>query len=101
MRSSARFVGATILMVIGLAALWQAAPRGGPRLVTAVLLMLAVWWNLGLIALFGAGLMDRQRLELRRNGHAASDLCWVRLAKSSATVAATSSAWRSLRRGSQ
>jgi len=29
----------------------------------------AVWWNLGMMAQFGAGLMDRQRLELSRNAY--------------------------------
>jgi hypothetical protein len=28
---------------------------------------LCVWWNLGLTLQFGAGLMDRQRLEPRHN----------------------------------
>jgi hypothetical protein len=28
-----------------------------------------IWWNLGLMALFGARMMDRQRLELRRNAY--------------------------------
>ncbi len=31
--------------------------------------MLCVWWNLALIALFGTGLMNRQRLELGRNAY--------------------------------
>jgi hypothetical protein len=62
-----RFVSATILLVIGLAALWQALPRGAPRAALATSVVAAVWWNLGLMALFGAGLMDRQRLELGRN----------------------------------
>jgi hypothetical protein len=30
----------------------------------------AVWWNLGLAFQFGAGLMNRQRLELGRNAYA-------------------------------
>ena len=64
-----RFVGATILLVIGLAALWQSLPRGVPRLAAGVAIAAAVWWNVGLMALFGAGLMDRQRLEVRRNAY--------------------------------
>ena len=31
--------------------------------------VLCVWWNLALIAEFGTGLMDRQRLELRKNAY--------------------------------
>jgi hypothetical protein len=31
--------------------------------------VLCVWWNLALIALFGTGLMDRQRIELARNAY--------------------------------
>jgi hypothetical protein len=30
---------------------------------------LCVWWNLGLMVQFGAGLMDRQRLDWRRNAY--------------------------------
>lgn len=30
---------------------------------------LAVWWNLGLMIQFGAGLMDRQRMEPARNAY--------------------------------
>ena len=30
---------------------------------------LCVWWNLALMAEFGTGLMDRQRLELRQNAY--------------------------------
>jgi hypothetical protein len=62
-----RFVGATILLVVGLAALWRAVPAGSPRLATAIVAGIAIWWNIGLMTLFGAGLMDRQRLDLRQN----------------------------------
>ncbi|MGH9307845.1 MAG: hypothetical protein ACRD1U_00630 [Vicinamibacterales bacterium] len=64
-----RFVGATILLVIGLAALWRAVPRGWWRAAVATCAVLAIWWNVGLMALFGAGLMDRQRLTLRQNAY--------------------------------
>jgi hypothetical protein len=64
-----RFVGATILLVIGLAALWRAVPRGWSRAAVATCAALAIWWNVGLMALFGAGLMDRQRLTLRQNAY--------------------------------
>jgi hypothetical protein len=33
----------------------------------AILLALAIWWNLGLMVQFGSGMMDRQRLDLARN----------------------------------
>jgi hypothetical protein len=64
-----RFVGATIVLVIGLAALWRAAAGRVPRVALAAAIALAVWWNVGLMALFGAGLMDRQRLDLRQNAY--------------------------------
>lgn len=63
-----RFVGLTSLFVVGLAALL--ARMGGSRarqVVCGVMVVVGVWWNLGLMAQFGAGLMDRQRLELGRN----------------------------------
>jgi hypothetical protein len=75
-----RFVGLTALFVVGLAALMSrvfapaaAGAVAGPvpgrvrRLLVAAVVALGVWWNLGLMAQFGAGLMDRQRLELGRN----------------------------------
>ena len=64
-----RFVGTTIILVIGLAAVirWTAAqPVRGAVLGTIAICM---WWNLGLMAQFGAGLMDRQRLEPARNAY--------------------------------
>lgn len=64
-----RFVGATCLLVVGLAGSWQAVPRGLPRAALAAAGVLAVWWNIGLMALFGAGLMDRQRLHPGQNAY--------------------------------
>jgi hypothetical protein len=64
-----RFVGASILFVIGLAALQRAVPGGVFRTGAGAIAVLAVWWNIGLMALFGAGLMDRQRLHLRQNAY--------------------------------
>ena len=64
-----RFVGASILFVIGLAALQRAVPAGMFRTGAAAIAVLAVWWNIGLMALFGAGLMDRQRLHPRQNAY--------------------------------
>jgi hypothetical protein len=43
-------------------------PRGS-RIACAAAVAFGVWWNLGLMAQFGAGLMDRQRLELGRNAY--------------------------------
>ena len=62
-----RFVGATVLFVVGLAALWQAVPRGLMRGAIVTITLAAIWWNVGLMALFGANLMDRQRLHPREN----------------------------------
>ena len=64
-----RFVALTVLLTIGLAAmlgpLWRA-----PWKVPAALAMAAcVWWNLALIAQFGTGMMNRQRLEPRKNAY--------------------------------
>jgi hypothetical protein len=66
-----RFVALTILLTIGLAAWLASIPRGAWRPVSAVIVGLCVWWNVALIAQFGTGLMNRQRLELRRNAYAA------------------------------
>ena len=49
-------------------------PRGnrGParmRMAVIALLVLGTWWNLGLMAQFGGGLMDRQRLTLADNAY--------------------------------
>jgi hypothetical protein len=49
--------------------LWQAVPRGVPRAALASAGVLAMWWNIGLMALFGAGLMDRQRLHPGQNAY--------------------------------
>jgi hypothetical protein len=63
-----RFVSLTPVLVVGLAALWRAGQ--GLRLAraaSATLVVLCVWWNLGLMALFGLQRMDRQRLRLDRD----------------------------------
>jgi hypothetical protein len=64
-----RFVGATLLLVVGLGALRTAASAPVPRAVLVIFMVLAIWWNVGLMALFGANLMDRQRLTLARNAY--------------------------------
>jgi hypothetical protein len=64
-----RFVALTILLTIGLAGLIAAVPRGAGRPALGAALALSVWWNVALIAEFGTGLMDRQRLELSKNAY--------------------------------
>lgn len=64
-----RFVALTILLTIGVAAVLDAVRSRRPRLPVALLLALCVWWNLALIVEFGTGLMNRQRLEPRRNAY--------------------------------
>ncbi|MEO6237452.1 MAG: hypothetical protein ABIQ52_10680 [Vicinamibacterales bacterium] len=64
-----RFIALTAIMVIGYAAV-QAEVRVSSRQVRrlfALVSIVAVYWNLALIAEFSTGLMDRQRLEPRRN----------------------------------
>ncbi|HUF48512.1 MAG TPA: hypothetical protein VMM93_11905 [Vicinamibacterales bacterium] len=62
-----RFVGMTICLVIGLAWLLARASPGAVGRTVWLATGVAVWWNLALALQFGAGLMDRQRLELGRN----------------------------------
>ena len=64
-----RFVGVTIILVIGLAALIRVTAEHWSRVMTFALVTLCIWWNLGLMVQFGAGLMDRQRLELTHNAY--------------------------------
>jgi hypothetical protein len=64
-----RFVGLAAPFVIGLAMLFARSPRGRWGAALACLVALCVWWNIGLMVQFGAGLMDRQRLDLRRNAY--------------------------------
>ena len=65
-----RFIALTTALVIGYA--WaDAALRASPaarRIFTAVT-VLAVYWNLALIAEFSVELMDRQRLEPKKNAY--------------------------------
>ncbi len=64
-----RFVAMTSPLVIGLAIAGASLARPRARTAAALLAAVCVWWNLGLMVQFGAGLMDRQRLELRRNAY--------------------------------
>jgi hypothetical protein len=63
-----RFVSLTAILTVGMAALLQVlGTRRALRAVTAVVVVLCVWWNLGLMAQFGLHTMDRQKLDLRDN----------------------------------
>lgn len=64
-----RFVGLTIVLVIGLAALREWVRGRIPRIALNVLIALCVWWNIALMAEFGTFMMNHQRLELRRNAY--------------------------------
>jgi len=64
-----RLVSVTFAVVIGLAFL-LATPRARvAKAVTAGVIAAGIWWNIGLMIQFGAGLMDRQRLDLARNSY--------------------------------
>jgi hypothetical protein len=60
-----RFVGLTIVFVLGLAALWRIVNRK----VLGVVLAFCVYWNIALMAQFAIRMMDRQRLEPARNAY--------------------------------
>ncbi|MEI6668978.1 MAG: hypothetical protein WCP29_12535 [Acidobacteriota bacterium] len=64
-----RFVVLTALLVVGLAALFARVRGRVTRAAVGVLVVLCVWWNLGLMVQFGAGWMDRQRLDLPANAY--------------------------------
>lgn len=64
-----RLVGLTVFLVIGLASLFHAVQAVWLRRSLALLVVILAWWNLGLIAQFGSGLMNRQQLELSRNAY--------------------------------
>src|SRR3954452_3894834 len=65
-----RFVSTTMILVVGLAVIRQrAAAWKAGRIAVNVAIALAVWWNIALMAEFGTQLMDRHRLELRRNAY--------------------------------
>jgi hypothetical protein len=64
-----RFVAVTIFLVVGLAAFRRWADSRRARIATNVLTILCIWWNLALTLEFGTSMMDRQKLELRRNAY--------------------------------
>ena len=64
-----RLVSITAALVIGYAAVWHMARSRRARATLAAVTLFAVYWNLALTAEFATGLMDRQRLEPRRNAY--------------------------------
>ena len=64
-----RFVALTVLLVLGLARLLASKTGVATAWGIRVLVALCVWWNLGLMAQFGANLMNRRGLELGRNAY--------------------------------
>lgn len=60
-----RFVELTPLLVLGLAAVLTTDLQ--PRRLTWVVILICVWWNLGLLLQFGTHRMNRQRLTLSDN----------------------------------
>jgi hypothetical protein len=64
-----RLVGLTVFFVLGLATLFVAVRNRWTRYGAYVFVALAIWWNIGLTAQFGSGLMNRQRLEPARNAY--------------------------------
>ncbi|MCL4848358.1 MAG: hypothetical protein KJ066_17585 [Acidobacteria bacterium] len=64
-----RFVATSAMLVVGLAGLLTLANTRGRQMAAGAAVALAVWWNLGLMIQFGAGLMDRQRMEPARNAY--------------------------------
>jgi hypothetical protein len=62
-----RFIGLTAVLTVGVAAVLNAAAPGAARVAVRLLLVLCVWWNLGLLVQFGTHTMDRQRLTLKDN----------------------------------
>jgi hypothetical protein len=65
-----RFVGTTVLLVIGMCTLVRAARSARARAGLGTVVALCVWWNVALIVQFGTGEMDRQRLNLPQNARA-------------------------------
>ena len=64
-----RFVAVTMFLVIGLAAFRSWIDSRAARIATNIAIVLCVWWNLALTLEFGTSMMDRQKLELRRNAY--------------------------------
>ncbi len=47
----------------------QMIRAGWPRFIVNTMIVVSIWWNLGLIAQFATGLMDRNRMEPARNAY--------------------------------
>ena len=62
-----RFIAITPLLVLGLSTLFVHVSSGWPRRILITIVVLCVWWNLGLMAQFGLHRMDRQKLTLAQN----------------------------------
>src|SRR5262249_11242186 len=61
-----RFVATTAILTVGMAAALAVAAEPRWRRWTAVALVaLGTWWNIALMVQFGAGWMDRQRIEFQ------------------------------------
>jgi hypothetical protein len=61
-----RFVATTAIVIVGVAAaLAVAAEPPWRRWTASALIVLATWWNIALMVQFGAGWMDRQRIDLQ------------------------------------
>jgi hypothetical protein len=63
-----RFVAVTVLLVIGLSALFVSM-HGAFRRFVSVAVIVCAWWNVALMAQFALRLMDRQRMEPARNAY--------------------------------
>jgi hypothetical protein len=64
-----RFVSLTPALIVGLAAMFDLARRSSLTLRRglAAVVVLCIWWNLGLTVAFGTHQMDRKRLDLKEN----------------------------------
>jgi hypothetical protein len=58
-----RLIGLTVFLTLGLAALFQMAENPWARRLIDGGVVLSIWWNLGVTAQFGSGLMDRQHMD--------------------------------------
>lgn len=65
-----RFVALSAILIVGLAALYQrVSRRTWGKALLVVTAAVCIYWNLALTALFGTRMMDRQRMEPRRNAY--------------------------------
>jgi hypothetical protein len=62
-----RFVALTPVLTIGVATVMAVTTHVWARRAVVALLVLCVWWNVGLMVQFGMNRMDRQKLTLARN----------------------------------